>query len=64
MMIELKDDRYVIRLPKMVLILTKAEFIEALRRGKAWRRREAMAKPRNATNTASVMVNMSMGIQR
>jgi hypothetical protein len=40
--IEIRDGRYVITLPKCVLVLTKAEFIQGLRRGKWWRRREAM----------------------
>jgi hypothetical protein len=42
--IEVVDHQYVIRLPKMVLVLTKAQFIEALRQGKAYRRRERQAQ--------------------
>jgi hypothetical protein len=38
--VEVKDGRYVVTLPKYSLVLTKAEFIQALRRGKWWRRRQ------------------------
>jgi hypothetical protein len=41
--IEVKDGFYLISLPKCLVVLTKAEFIQALRRGKWWRRREALA---------------------
>jgi hypothetical protein len=40
--IEIHDGHYVITLPKCILVLTKTEFIQALRRGKWWRRHEAM----------------------
>jgi hypothetical protein len=50
--VQVRDDRYVITLPKTVLVLTKAEFIRALRRGKWWRRREAL-KARQGQHEAS-----------
>jgi hypothetical protein len=40
--IELHQGWYVVTLPKCVLVLSKDEFIQALRRGKRWRRREAL----------------------
>jgi hypothetical protein len=39
---EVKDGQYIVHLPKCVLVLTRAQFIEALKRGKAYHRREAM----------------------
>jgi hypothetical protein len=46
------DGWYVLPLPKQaVLVLTKAQFIEGLRRGKWWRRRQAL-QPRHATMQA------------
>jgi hypothetical protein len=33
---------YVVTLPKCVLVLSRDDFIQALRRGKWWRRREAL----------------------
>jgi hypothetical protein len=36
--IEVKDGSYIVKAPKCVLVLTKAQFIEALQRGKAYRR--------------------------
>jgi hypothetical protein len=42
MQITMKDGQVIVSLPKAVLVLTRAEFIEALRRGKQYRRREAM----------------------
>jgi hypothetical protein len=47
-MIELnvQDGLYIVKLPKIVLILTREEFIQALRRGKWWKRRAAIeARP-------------------
>jgi hypothetical protein len=41
--IKLVDGRYLITLPKLTLVLTKAQFIEALRRGKAYKRQQALA---------------------
>jgi hypothetical protein len=37
---EVRDGWYIVTLPKCVLVLTREEFIQALRRGKWWRRRE------------------------
>lgn len=36
-------DLVLLRIPKALVVLTRAQFIEALKRGKAWRRREALA---------------------
>jgi hypothetical protein len=48
--IEVRDGRYIVTLPKSILVLTKAEFIQALRRGKWWRQREALkARGDNST---------------
>jgi len=33
--IEVKDGSYIVKAPKCVLVLTKAQFIEALKKGKA-----------------------------
>jgi hypothetical protein len=38
--IECRDGWWIIKAPKMRLVLTKAQFIEALRRGRQYRRRE------------------------
>jgi hypothetical protein len=38
------DGWYIVELPKAVLVLTKAQFVEGLRRGKWWRRHQAMAQ--------------------
>jgi hypothetical protein len=40
--VEIREGLYILTLPKCILVLTKAEFIQALRRGKWWRRREAL----------------------
>jgi hypothetical protein len=50
--IEVKDGLYLITLPKGLVVLTKAEFIQALRRGKWWRRRETL-QARAQDQTAS-----------
>jgi hypothetical protein len=42
------DGFYIIDLPKAILVLTREQFIDGLRRGKWWMRRQAMA-PREAT---------------
>jgi hypothetical protein len=42
--ITFKDGQVIVTLPKAVLVMTKAHFIEALKRGKAFRRREALLK--------------------
>jgi hypothetical protein len=42
--LEVKDGLYIIKGPKYVLVMTKAEFIQSLRRGKWWNRRQAMAE--------------------
>jgi hypothetical protein len=40
--IEFRQGWYVVTLPKCVLVLSRDELIQALRRGKWWRRREAL----------------------
>jgi hypothetical protein len=40
--VEVHDGLYIVTITKCTLVLTKAEFIQALRRGKWWRRREAL----------------------
>jgi hypothetical protein len=42
--IELKDGRYVVRGPKLFLVLTREQFIAALKRGKAYQRQQALAQ--------------------
>jgi hypothetical protein len=42
--IEFVDNQVLIRIPKALLVLTKQEFLQALKRGKAYRRREQRAK--------------------
>jgi hypothetical protein len=36
-------DQAIIRLPKMVLVMSREQFVAALKKGKIYRRREAMA---------------------
>jgi hypothetical protein len=43
----LKEGLYHIHLDKALLLLTKAELIRALQRGKAWKRRTALAQRRS-----------------
>jgi hypothetical protein len=47
MSVQLKDGFYHVAIDKAVLLLTKAELLRALRRGKWWKRRQAM-QPRQA----------------
>ena len=42
--IEIINGQVIVTLPKAVLVMTKQDFIAALRRGKAWRRRQAQAQ--------------------
>jgi hypothetical protein len=42
--IEVQDGMYVVRAPQLLLVLTKAQFMAALQRGNAYRRREALNK--------------------
>jgi hypothetical protein len=42
--IEFRDQRVIIRLPKMVLVLRRETFLEALRQGKAFLRAESFAE--------------------
>ena len=43
MEIRFEDRQVVVTLTKCVLVMTRAEFIEALRKGKQWRRSGALA---------------------
>jgi hypothetical protein len=38
--VEFSENQVIVRIPKAVLVLTKQEFLRALQRGKAYRRRE------------------------
>jgi hypothetical protein len=40
--IDMCEGQVIVRLPKCVLVMSKPVFIEALKAGKAWRRREAL----------------------
>jgi hypothetical protein len=40
--IQAQDGWYIVHTPKSLLVMTKAEFIQALRRGKWWKRRQAL----------------------
>ena len=50
-------DYNIVTLPKCVFVLSREEFIQALRRGKRWRRREALrarqpeARPQQNTSS-------------
>ena len=41
--VTVQDGYYLVTLPKAILVLTRGEFIQALRRGKWFRRTHAMA---------------------
>jgi hypothetical protein len=41
--VKVQDGWYLVTIPKGVLVFSRAQFIEALRRGKAFKRREALA---------------------
>jgi hypothetical protein len=51
--VDLEGEHYVVTLPKMTLVLTKAEFITALRRGKWWKRRQVLANRESEMATRS-----------
>jgi hypothetical protein len=65
--ITVKDGWYVVTLPKTILVLTKKEFIQALRRGKWWKRhytrqaRMPLSERTSATNRAKVAVRVRRG---
>jgi hypothetical protein len=40
--IEFVENQVIIRIPKAVLVMTKQEFLRALKRGKAYRRAQAL----------------------
>ena len=42
--IKIIQGQVIVTLPKAVLVMTKQEFIEALRRGKTWRRRQSLTQ--------------------
>jgi hypothetical protein len=50
--VQISNGRYVITLPKAGLVLTRVEFIQALRRGIWWRRHKAL-KARQSRPKAS-----------
>lgn len=49
--IEFTDNQVIIKIPKAVLVLTKAQFIEALRQGKAYRRHNEQRRRSNRIQT-------------
>jgi hypothetical protein len=42
--ITIVDHQYIVTLPKMVLVMSKEQFVECLRAGKRYKRQQAMAK--------------------
>lgn len=40
--VTVRNGLYIVTLAKAVLVLTKAEFVQALRRGKWWKRRHTL----------------------
>jgi hypothetical protein len=44
MTIVFEDGQVIIQIPKAILVLTRQQFIEALKRGKRYRRHETLAK--------------------
>jgi hypothetical protein len=45
--VSMREGLYIVTLPQAVQVLTKAEFIRALRRGTWWHRRQALAQPQS-----------------
>jgi hypothetical protein len=44
MQVEMKDGQVIVTLPKAVLVMSQAEFVAALKKGKAWRRAQDLAR--------------------
>jgi hypothetical protein len=42
--VEIINGQVFVTLPKVVLVMTKQEFMESLKHGKAWRRRQSPAQ--------------------
>jgi hypothetical protein len=40
--VEVRDGRYIVRIDKAILVMSKAEFIRCLQAGKRWKRAEAL----------------------
>jgi len=40
--VEFEEDQVLVRLPKCVLVLSRTQFVQALKAGKAYRRAEAL----------------------
>jgi hypothetical protein len=53
MTVQLKDGFYHVAIDKAVLVLTKAELLRALRRGKWWKRHTALAQRQATLDTAA-----------
>jgi hypothetical protein len=53
--LQVKDNFYILTLPKVILVLTREQFIDGLKRGRWWKRRQAMA-PREAAMQARAEV--------
>jgi hypothetical protein len=53
MRVEIRDGWVLMPMPKALLVLSKDEFVRALRRGKQWRRRQAMRARVSGTPAAT-----------
>jgi hypothetical protein len=42
-MVEIVNNTVIVRLPKCLLVLSRAQFLAALQAGKRWKRRQALA---------------------
>jgi hypothetical protein len=56
--IQVQDGWYVVKLPKCTLMLTREQFIDALKGGKEWRRRQAL-QPRRGARAPQEVSNAS-----
>jgi hypothetical protein len=61
--ITVHDGYYLITAPKCMLVLTKAEFIQALQRGKWWRRTEAMRARLTRPPCSTPPIESSAGVE-
>ena len=55
MEIVFQDGEVIVHLPKCVLVMSRQQFIEALKRGKAYRRRQAMQARQQDTASAGTV---------
>jgi hypothetical protein len=63
--VDIQGEHYVVTLPKMTLVLTRDEFMTALRRGKWWKRRRVLTdrEAEMATRMAEKLTRLAQ-IQR